>query len=406
MLRSKLNLLFRKLSFKLNELKHLPIDFFNYYFNPLPVFKQQRIVFVGTIIHGRVARVAKWLKRLTKKKIIFICSANGYNSKLIDDSFDCVYTYDTVYELRRILKSLDAKNTIFHTFGPPYEAAYSVVKYIAKGKVLYDFQDLNITNYGLNPPSYSMKKELALEHNVLMRAKGFVCHSLELQSARKFYGIINSPALLFPNYTDNDYFVCKKNRELDLQNLHIVYVGGIMSSFRNKGHYGIMQLHWLIEKLQYQKIHFHVYPTPAQLREDSVDYVELDKKLSYFHLHESVSQSGLSEELSQYDFGILPFFHKSNSRLHDKQYYSTTLKMFNYFEASLPIITTEDTVFQNFIGRKFGGIIQFSLEDFDFFKNKLLDIDYKTLVDSIENRREQLSLKRQVHKLVSFYEVV
>jgi hypothetical protein len=398
-----IQLFFKKIIGRFNEVKFIIPDYIKFVFTAKIVNDKKSIVFVGTILHGRVARIAKWLSRITDHELILICGEVGFSKKFLNSSFSKVYTYRNEWHLKTILKRLDGKSVIFHSFGPPFQAANVVVEFVQLGKVLFDFQDLNITNYGLKPPFSYMKDDIVLEKNVLNKVDGLVCHSLELQSAKKYYGEITAKKILFPNYTDNDHFYKHKKRSIDFNNLHIVYVGGVMSAYRNSDHYGIMQIHWLVHKLNEQKIHLHVYPSPSQLKEHIIDFIEFDKKLEYFHLHESVSQSDLSEELGQYDFGILPFFNRSNKRLIDKQYYSTTLKMFNYFEATLPIITTEDVVFQNFIGRKYGGVIETQWEDFDNLKVKLSSIDYEYKVTEIERNREVLSLKNKIGELVDFY---
>ena len=399
----KFRLAVKKILLKWNEIKFLIPDAIVFYFTKKGITDKKIIVFVGTILHGRIGRIAKWLSRSTQFELVLICGQVGFSNKFLNPCFSKVYTYRNVWHLKTILKKLEGKNVVFHSFGPPFQAASEVVNFAKLAKVVFDFQDLYITNYGLNSPLSYMKDEIILERKVLAKADGLVCHSLELQSAKKYYGKIKAKQLLFPNYTDNDHFFKHKKKTIDLDDLHIVYVGGVMSAYRSSDHYGIMQLHWLVHKLNEQKIHLHVYPSPSQLKEHIIDFIEFDKQLEYFHLHESVNQSDLSEELGQYNFGILPFFNRSNKRLVDKQYYSTTLKMFNYFEASLPIITTEDVVFQNFIGRKFGGVIETKWEDYDNLKAILGRVDYQQMVSDIEKNREDLSLKNQIGNLLAFY---
>lgn len=399
----KIRLKFKKALMKWQEFKYLIPDLLSYYLTKRVLTERKVVVFVGTILHGRIGRIAKWLSRNTDYELVLICGKNGFSDKFLTPCFSKIYTYRNIWHLRFILKKMDGENVIFHSFGPPFQAANVVVNFITHGKVVFDFQDLYITNYGLSPPFKYMRDEIMLEKNVLTKADGLVCHSLELQSAKKFYNITFSNNLLFPNYTDNDSFVLNKKKYIEMNSLHIVYVGGLMSAYQNSDHYGIMQLHWLIHKLAKQKIHLHVYPSPSQLPQHIVDFVELDRKIEYFHLHDSVKQSDLSRELSQYDFGILPFFNRTNKRLVDKQYYSTTLKMFNYFEASLPILTSEDIVFQNYIGRKYGGVIELKWDDFDELRDRLKDVDYDSLVTGIEKKRDNLSIKMKLNELIDFY---
>lgn len=399
----KLKLFFRKLTIGWEEVKYLIPDFFIYFFTKRQFPKEPSIIFVGTAMHGRIARITKWLARNSQFELLLICKNSGFSNKFINSDFTKVLTYRNSWHLKSILKKLDSQNVIFHSFGPPYQASKVLVNNIKFGKTIFDFQDLLVTNFGLNPPFTYMKREIKNEKYVLSEVDGIINHSLELQTAKKYYGTIAHKKLFFPIYTDNDQFVNRQKNNLDFENLHIVYIGGIMSAYRNKDYFGGLQIHWLIKKLNDQRIHFHVYPSPSLLKEHIIDYIELDKKLDYFHLHSSVSQKKLSSELANYDFGVLPFFHRTNNRLNDKRYYSTTLKMFNYFESGLPIILSEDLLFQNYMANKYGGGIKASWEDFDNVRELLKNQDYNQLLNNIKLNRVNLSLENNIHKILNFY---
>jgi hypothetical protein len=132
----------------------------------------------------------------------------------------------------------------------------------------------------------------------------------------------------------------------------------------------------------------------------------MDQKLEYFHLHESVEQESLSEEISKYDFGVLPFFNRTNGMLNDKRSYATTLKLYNYFESGLPIIIGEDVKFQNYMGKRFGGSIQAKWEDFDNLKSLLQKYNYDNLLELVKKNRQNKSLENNIPKLLDFYKNV
>ncbi|NOG57431.1 MAG: hypothetical protein HND54_06830 [Bacteroidetes bacterium] len=401
---NKLALNFKKAELKFKEWKYIFPDFLFFFLSSKKKSNSSSIIFVGTVMHGRIARIAKWIKREDNRMLILVCSENGFAHKLSNDSFDNVYLFRNKWHLKKILHNLDHSTNIFHLFGPPYIAAYEAVKEVKLGFKVFDYQDLMITNFGLTPPFNYMKNELIKEEIILKTVNGIVNHSLELQAAKKYYGKINAKKLFFPNYTDNDFFQLKKKT---LNNeIHLVYVGSIHSAYRNKDYFGGTQLHWLIKTLNEQKIHLHIYPAPTNLKEHIVDYIEMDKSLPYFHLHESISQSDLSKELVNFDFGILPFFHRTNKKSDNKRIYSTTLKMFNFFEAGLPIIIGEDVNFQNFMANKYGGGIKASWDDFHHLKPLIEKNNYESLVNSIEKKRNNLSLKNKINKLLDFYNLI
>jgi len=240
------------------------------------------------------------------------------------------------------------------------------------------------------------------EKYVLQNVQGIISHSLELQLAKKLYGGITAKKLFFPNYVDSKLFVSKKKSELGSE-VHLVYAGGVYSKHRNKDYFGGGQLHWLIEKLNKQKIHFHIYPSPVNLKSDLIDYYQLDKELHYFHFHDAVKQDKLAEEMTQYDFGVLPFFHRTNNKSNYKRKYATTLKLYNYFEAGIPVIIGEDVEFQNYMGSRFGGSIKAKWEDFDQLIQLISRYEYKNLLEKIEESREVLSLTNNIYKVINFY---
>lgn len=400
----KLSLIYRKILLKIKELIFVIPDFIRYWFSQAQVKEGKYLVFVGTVMHARIARMAKWLNRLSDYKLVLICSETGYSKKLSGEYFHEVFTYRNSWDLKRLLQNYDSSSVIFHLFGPPYKGAYQAVKYLKLAKKIFDFQDLMVTNFGLNPPFIYMKKELKLEEFVLKNVDGIINHSLELQTAKKYFGEIKAKKLFFPNYTDSDQFIDKINNLKE--EIHIVYAGSVHSSYRNRDYFGGGMLHWLIKKLNKQQIHFHIYPAPTNLKEHLVDYIEMDKKLPYFHLHESIAQEDLSRELAKYDFGVLPFFNRTNKMLNDKRYYATTLKVYNFFEAGLPVIIGEDVKFQNYIGKRFGASIQASWEDFDGLRNLIEKYNYSSLLSIVKQNRAKQALHNYIPKLLDFYKQI
>lgn len=406
MLIYKVKILKKKIFARLNEIVFSLPDFVKLHFVKTISSKtdSKSIVFVGSLLVARIPRMAKWINRQTDYRLLLVCKKDGFINKFFKDTFDEVILYRNQYHLKAIIKSFDPSNHLLHSFGPPCEDPFIAMKEF-KGKCIYDYQDLLVSNFGMQPPFAYMKKGIIFERFLLENADYVVNHSLELQAAKKIYPNFKpSPnQLFFPNYTDNDSFVYSKNKKLDMDDIHLVYAGGIMSSFRSKDLFGGLQLHWLIEKLQRQKIHFHIYPSPTLLKEHISDYYELDKKYEYFHLHPSVDEKKLTSELSKYHFGILPFFHRTNKRLDVKRYYATTLKIFNFFEAALPVLLSEDLDFQNFVANKYSAGVKMSYEDFDNVREKIQKIDYNSMIASLHEKRELYSLKNKIHNLTEVY---
>lgn len=402
---NRYRLFLNKLFLRLKRLSSLPIDYLASSFYNQRSSDKKRLIFIGTVMHARIARLAKWLKRhhkLQDYEFILICDRYQSSSHLSGDLFDKVCYFSNKYSLILLLKQNASKGAIYHLFGPPYDAIEVVLDKLLPNKVFFDYQDLLISNFGLNPPFKYMKEGLKVEEKVINSVNGIICHSLELQSAKNHFGKIETPVLYFPNYTDNDAFITPK-LEKENNEIHIVYAGSVYSAFRNTDYFGSSQFHWLIKLLNEQKIHLHIYPTPVSNKEDHVDYIKMDREMDYFHFHESVSQEKLGIELSKYDFGILPFFNSKTKRIIDKRKYSTTLKLFNFIEAGLPVIISEDVLFQGFLARRFGSAIKVSESDLGNLRELLKRFDLDTMHKNIEHKREALSLKANIDRLVDFY---
>ena len=123
-------------------------------------------------------------------------------------------------------------------------------------------------------------------------------------------------------------------------------------------------------------------------------------------MHETVHQSKLAEELSQYDFGLIPFFFKDTIHSWEKFKYSTSLKLFNYVEAGIPVISTKDIVFQSWIVERYGMGITINKTDVPNLKSIIEKIDYSLLLKNISENRPKISLSRHLPRLLKFYEKI
>ena len=179
--------------------------------------------------------------------------------------------------------------------------------------------------------------------------------------------------------------------------------GGVAGSHRDKTHYGSIQFHDLIRVLDAQQIHFHIYPSPSNARADYEEYEQIDKATGYFHFHAAVSQDAMAAELGRYHFGILPFFSSHSSQSGDKYKYATSLKMFNYIEAGLPILVSGDLVYQSWIVRRYEAGITIRQEDLVNLRQVVTGCDYAAMVAKLTARREEISLKVHIPRLLRFY---
>ena len=363
-----------------------------------------KIVFTGDGIMPRISRMAKWIKRDGHYSTVLISSKLSFVEKFSNDAWDGVFLFRNQYHLKRILKQIGGVY-LYHGFAP--KSFYpDQVRQFVKEPFLIDMQDVFTCYYGLNPGIRWLVKELPIEKDCLLHSSGIVAHSLEPNVAiRKFAGEKKPPAIFFPLYCDNDQFLENK-KQLDPDDIHLVYAGGVAGSHRDKSHYGSIQFHELIRNLNEQRIHFHIYPSPSNIRADYEEYVQIAETTPYFHFHAAVPQESIAGELNKYHFGVLPFFSAHSEQSKEKYKYATSLKLFNYIEAGLPVLVSKDLTYQSWIISRYGAGIVVGKSDMTRMKQVITAQDYSALVAGLLRRREEISLRVHIPRLLTFYRQV
>lgn len=372
---------------------------------PVPSqIKGRLIVYLGGNLPARIARIIKWHKRLEDYTSVLVCHKDGYRDKYVNPSLDYVILFRNHWHLKRILRQLKDISLI-HAFGPK-----SFYPYVAKKSTtvpfVYDMQDVLITYYGLNPAIRWYREELPYEKYCIANCDGFVSHSLEFQESIRRYRIKDKPNnIFFPLCCDDDVAQTKKG-VYNPQEFHVVYVGEVAGSFRDSRQFATIQFHHIIKEFSKQKIHLHLYAAPGTMKDDIDEYRQMVKENRFVHMHQSVHQSELAKELSKYDFGLIPFFFKDTMHNWAKFKLSTSLKLFNYVEAGIPVISTKDIVFQSWIVERYNLGIAIEKKDISDIKTILANYNYSSFLKSIEVNRPIISLSRHIPRLLKFYEKV
>jgi hypothetical protein len=361
------------------------------------------IVYIGGGLVPRISRIAKWVKRNEGFETVLVAHKISYQNKFSNNEWSYVFLYRNEFHLKRIIRQIH-NVYIYHGFAPGSKFP-DIVRDIVKTPFIIDFQDVYACYYGLNPDIRWLKFELPHEKNCLLLSNGIVAHSMESNVAIRKYSKDKPPAIFFPLYCDNDFF--KNNtKQLSEDHIHLVYAGGVAGSHRNKTHYGSIQFHNLIKILSEQKIHFHIYPSPSIHSTDKTEYEQIAVNNIYFHFHKSVSQENLAYELNKYHFGILPFFLEDTQQSSEKYKYATTLKLFNYIEAGIPIIVSQDLVYQSWIVERYKAGLTITKNDLVRLKNIVTAIDYQAMVNTMIANRENISLKTHIPRLIQFYKQI
>ena len=379
------------------------IDFIRFQFSSKTknVSKTKKILFVGDHLQARIPRIAKLLNQ-TKEFETFLITLRGKDYSHYNTAFfNKQITYRTYWDLKIILKK-EGNCELIHAFGPPNWATKICIK--TGLKTIMDCQDMNVSYYGLNPPFTYMKFDLPNEKFCIENCSGLISQSIEPYDAIKEYSAKKpKKTLFFPLFCDKENLIFDA-KKIDDNQLHIVYVGMIAGSFQDNLHYGAYQLKSLIKKFNSQKVNFHIYPSPNIDQNIIEEYKIFESEFKYFHLHKSVSQNKLAREISKYHFGILPFFDYNNKKNKTKRRRGTSLKIFNYIEAQLPILISEDMAFQNWIVTRHSAGISINYSDLSNIINKTHLFQYDEMIEKLTIEREKIILQNQFYRLEKFYD--
>jgi hypothetical protein len=366
-----------------------------------PTGALRTVVFVGEQLPPRIPRLSKYLRKNFGYKTILLCSVAGYVQAYAEDHFDRTELVRNEAHLKRMLLKYSGADLI-HGFAPKSRMGYVAMKHSEK-PYIHDLQDVLAVYYGIHPTLSWVAKDLVFEKACMSEADGIVAQSTEPNPAGRLYGIKHrAPRLYFPLLCDPETF--QTNAHAADKPLSVVYAGGLAGSHRNPDTHGNVQLFRIIDILSASGIEFHVYPAPSLPEEDLREYRKTTQLNPLFTLHEPVAQSQLPGELSKYHFGILPFFKSYAKDLSALKYkYATTLKLFNFWEAGLPIIVSEDLGYQSWMVKRHKGGIVISEADMQQLGQRLKTTDYKALKDEVIRTREKYSLEKHTLRMHQFY---
>ncbi len=215
----------------------------------------------------------------------------------------------------------------------------------------------------------------------------------QLEEARKLYGI-NGSSIVYYNYASNNDLPLTSLQKLSDQDgqVHIVYEGGI-------GGNGHRDFSSLFKELSDSGIHIHIYPT--FYNQDIANGFSLHNNIHYYH---PLSPKQIIENMTQYDFGIIPFnLEKGNKRFLDS---TIANKLFEYLAAGLPVIASPLKTYIDFFRKNPVGITYNTTQDIIVDIPKLKEIasrtDFTKYIFTYEGEIERL--EELYYKIIdSFY---
>ena len=206
---------------------------------------------------------------------------------------------------------------------------------------------------------------------------------------------VNAPDLaLLPGCLEDWTHAPKKK---SMKEIHLAVAGPPL-----EGSYYIHSFKDIVKEITSQKIHLHTYG--KSLLNDAY-FLNEEKNNPYFHYHDKVSPDELNKSISECHYGLVSdFFNKLINPLWLKT--SVGNKMYNYLEAGLPIIMTNELQTMAEIVKKHKLGICIDYKDIKELKNILSNINYEKLQQNVKIAQKGLSIINLVKELESFYEKV
>jgi len=214
----------------------------------------------------------------------------------------------------------------------------------------------------------------------------------ELKYLEGIYRIHEKPHFAFNFLIEKKDVVDKKNIELDVDDIQLVFIGGVSDSRCNDNNCEVFK-----EILNEKNITLHVY-----------SHSSLDILKDFEHIEKLVIQpyitghKELIKEISKYDFGVTisdPFEHEF---IQAKM--ASGMRIYDYIAAGLPIIVDEKHELQANIVKinNFGIVIP--RHDVKNIISHIKGHGYKQLITSIKKNREKFFAEKNISKLIAFLE--
>lgn len=367
---------------------------------------ENKIVFAVGNLSPRVIKIADALqKKGYKIEILFypnVWRNENFCENLVKKSDEHCFC-ETIEELMyRIITSYAKIVHLFSYIGVSY-----IARILIRQKKLFPklvFEQYDIANEMYIEACYT-QNDFEDERYCLEHADGLCCRGYEQEYLMKVMQyIVRGKVIKFFDYCQN--FAFGKRAKSMEKPLSLCYVGGIATEREcaDASYACFLEFAEMCEK---NKCHFHVYPSSWD-EYRFADYIELDSRSEYFHLHKPVSYEKLCMEISQYDYGVHPIrrdFNEKDINGHytkNKLIYTATNHFFDYLDAGLPIISAVPVKFIKYFEEE-GVLLRWTMEEYNFEE---LMRRRDELRDNVVVAQRKMCINKKIDDLIEFYNLL
>jgi hypothetical protein len=136
---------------------------------------------------------------------------------------------------------------------------------------------------------------------------------------------------------------------------NIVYDGAISSEGYRKNNFD------LFKNIAQRKINIYIYGTYENINSVK-DFILYSNNNKYFHFFGNLNPQVLLQELTKYDFGIIPNVCTKDNKLNEMMMPN---KLFDYLSAKLPVLIKKSNMknLESYVRKENIGLIYYDIED-------------------------------------------
>ena len=266
----------------------------------------------------------------------------------------------------------------------------------------------NYDNYSLyykgKSPYLFMNQLIISEKKCYTYCDLVLARNIEASESLRNFSLAMKRKFFLPDICEESKFCFKQKDKINLsKNVNLVYCGGLYGHKERNRTHGFDDFSDLYKALKDTNLIIHLYPNPFQNESHYRSILELSKVNLNVRVYQSIPYKKLVEEITQYDFGIIPHYILESYNVNPiKLKYATSNKFINFLEAGLPIIITDELVFMAWLVTRYNLGTVISKKDFEKLPEIVSKVDYSYLCQNVEKFRIKLASLDRVTLLYNY----